>query len=98
MGWGGGGWGWGRGIKLMWIVAYHGGRVGCWGACEFVIKSVQSSFPGIAIEIHALERDSGPAVSEYSRRVSEYEFPNTTVEFPNTTVSVSEYQFPNTTV
>ena len=65
---------------------------------DLVRKSVESSFPGIAIEIHALERDSGPAVSEYSRRVSEYEFPNpsgqfpnTTVEFPNTTVSVSEY-------
>ena len=26
--WGGG---WGRGIKLMWRVAYHGGRVGCGG-------------------------------------------------------------------
>ena len=83
-----------------------------WGVLALVRKSVQSSFPGIAIEIHALERDSGPAVSEYSRRVSEYEFPNTivefpnpsgqltntTVEFPNTTVSVSECQFPNTTV
>ena len=32
----GGRWGgWGRGIKLMWRVAYHGGRVecgGCWGS------------------------------------------------------------------
>ena len=77
------------------------GGWGVGGVGALVRKSVQSSFPvalGIAIEIHALERDSGPAVSEYSRRVSEYEFPNTTVEFPNTTVSVSEYQFPNTTV
>ena len=32
LGWGGGEvGGWGRGIKLMWIVAYHGGRVG-WGS------------------------------------------------------------------
>ena len=31
VGWGGGGGGWGRGIKLMLIVAYHGGRVGCGG-------------------------------------------------------------------
>ena len=67
------------------------GGWGVGGVGALVRKSVQSSFPGIAIEIHALERDSGPAVSEYSRRVSEYEFPNTTVEFPNTTVSVSEY-------
>ena len=67
------------------------GGWGVGGVGALVRKSVQSSFPGIAIEIHALERDSGPAVSEY-------EFPNTTVEFPNTTVSVSEYQFPNTTV
>ena len=74
------------------------GGWGVGGVGALVRKSIQSSFPGIAIEIHALERDSGPAVSEYSRRVSEYAFPNTTVEFPNTTVSVSEYQFPNTTV
>ena len=31
VGWGKGAGGWGRRIKLMWIVAYHGGRVGCGG-------------------------------------------------------------------
>ena len=61
------------------------GGWGVGGVGALVRKSVQSSFPGIAIEIHALERDSGPAVSENNRRVSEYEFPHTTVEFPNPT-------------
>ena len=38
------------------------GGWGVGGVGALVRKSVQSSFPGIAIEIHALERDSGPAV------------------------------------